>query len=140
MEMVIGMIMKSLAKLSLAFGIFSLIFFFVYKTTIVHTQSFDPISQFNQTQTINITGNASTINQAEIDARLNVNADGLTWDVTEADITPLPNWPLTFTSQQVESLSTTPLGSDKFVVAWCDEASKAINFKIYSTSGQVLLL
>jgi hypothetical protein len=48
-------------------------------------------------------------------------------------------YPLTFTTQQVESLSVTPLNSDKFVVAWCDEASKTINFKIYSTTGQVLV-
>lgn len=95
--------------------------------------------QFNQTRTINITGNASTITQATIDSYLNFNKDGLTWDVTEADITPSPSWPLTFTSQQVESLSTTPLDPDKFVVAWCDEVSKAINFKIYSTNGNVLI-
>ena len=40
--------------------------------------------QFNQTSSTNITGNASTIIQTEIDARLNFNADGLTWDITEA--------------------------------------------------------
>jgi len=94
---------------------------------------------FNQTSSINITGNASTIIQSEIDARLNVNKDGLTWDVTEADVTPSFSGPITFTTQQVESLSSTPLGQDKIVLAWCDEASKSINFKIYSTYGQVLV-
>jgi len=99
----------------------------------------DPLTQFNQTSSINITGVASTLDQATIDSYLNVNADSLTWDVTEANVTPPPAWPLTFTTQQVESLSVTPLNSDKFVVAWCDEASKTINFKIYSTTGQVLV-
>jgi len=40
-------------------------------------------SKYNQSQTANITGNASTINQATINSYLNANGDGLTWDTTE---------------------------------------------------------
>ena len=116
-----------------------LFLFLILTIQSIGSQGYDPISHFNQTQSINITGNASTTDQATIDYYLNINGDSLTWDITEADVTPSPAWPLTFTTQQVESLSTTPLNSDKFVVAWCDEASKAINFKIYSTSGEVLV-
>ncbi|MEM0473116.1 MAG: PQQ-binding-like beta-propeller repeat protein [Candidatus Aenigmatarchaeota archaeon] len=43
----------------------------------------DPVLQFNQTQTANLTGNASTLNQEAIDSYLNFN-DGLTWDVSES--------------------------------------------------------
>ncbi|MCX8178702.1 MAG: PQQ-binding-like beta-propeller repeat protein [Candidatus Aenigmarchaeota archaeon] len=43
----------------------------------------DPVLQFNQTQTKNITGNASTVNQVLINSYLNFN-DGLTWDVSES--------------------------------------------------------
>jgi hypothetical protein len=50
----------------------------------------DPLTQFNQTSSINITGVASTLDQATIDSYLNVNGDGLTWDVTEAPITLAP--------------------------------------------------
>ncbi|MEM7825374.1 MAG: hypothetical protein QW412_00760 [Candidatus Aenigmatarchaeota archaeon] len=99
----------------------------------------DGTIQFNQTSSKNITGIASTPIQTEIDSRLNSNADGLTWDTTEADVTPSTAWPKTFTTQQVESLSSTPLNSDKIVLAWCDEVSKAINFKIYSTTGEILV-
>lgn len=42
----------------------------------------DPVLQFNQTSTKNITGNASNIAQNEIDNLLNFN-DGKTWNVTE---------------------------------------------------------
>ncbi|MFH7880744.1 MAG: PQQ-binding-like beta-propeller repeat protein, partial [Candidatus Aenigmatarchaeota archaeon] len=41
---------------------------------------------FNQTSTINITGIADVINQNEIDQRINVNEDNLTWNVREAQI------------------------------------------------------
>jgi len=44
------------------------------------------VSAFNQTQTVNITGIASTTNQAIIDSYLNINGDGLTWDVIEEEI------------------------------------------------------
>ncbi|MEM7819075.1 MAG: sialidase family protein [Candidatus Aenigmatarchaeota archaeon] len=98
----------------------------------------DGTIKFNQSSSTNITGIASTLLQTEIDSRLNFNADGLTWDITEADINP-PTWPKTFTTQQVESLSSTPLDSDKVVLAWCDEVSKNINFKIYSTKGETLV-
>jgi len=43
------------------------------------------VSNFNQTQTINISGNASTMDQAIINLLLNVNGDGLTWDVSEKE-------------------------------------------------------
>ncbi|MEM5828129.1 MAG: hypothetical protein QW197_01325 [Candidatus Aenigmatarchaeota archaeon] len=46
---------------------------------------------------------------------------------------------ITFTTEQVESLAVSPLDIDKFVIAWCDEVSKSIKFKIYSTTGQVLV-
>jgi len=97
----------------------------------------DPISQFNQSSTVNLTGIASTIIQAEIDARLNFNSDGLTWDLTE--VSPPAIVPIVFSTQQVEALATTPLDLEKFVVAWCDEGSKSINFKIYSTAGDILV-
>jgi len=128
-------------KFCLFSAIFLLFLTSVTFTRVVSQQSInlDPIKQFNQTQSINITGIASTVDQATIDSYLNVNGDSFTWDVSEADITPSPIWPLTFTTQQVESLSTAPLGSDKFVVAWCDEVSKSINFKIYSTNGNLLV-
>jgi hypothetical protein len=129
---------KSLAKISLILVLIFFFLFYINKIPVVITQD-DPINQFNQSQSINITGIASTVDQATINNYLNTNGDGSTWDVTEADVTPPPAWSLTFTTQQVESLSVTPLNSDKFVVAWCDEASKAINFKIYSTNGQVLV-
>jgi len=54
------------------------------------TINLDPIKQFNQTQSINITGNASTVDQATINNYLNKNGDGLTWSVTEAPITLAP--------------------------------------------------
>jgi hypothetical protein len=41
------------------------------------------ISQYNQTSSINITGNASTIVQSEINSKLDVGGDGQTWDITE---------------------------------------------------------
>ena len=115
---------------------FLFLLFLIFQLSSAQAVSF---LSFNQTQTINITGIASTIDQATIDSYLNVNGDGLTWDVLESDVTPAPSWPLTFTTQQVESLSLTPLTSDKFIVAWCDEVSKSINFKIYSTKGEVLV-
>ena len=46
------------------------------------------INQYNQSQTTNITGNASTTNQATINTYLNTNADGLTWNITETPISP----------------------------------------------------
>ncbi|MEM5777322.1 MAG: hypothetical protein QXJ06_02635, partial [Candidatus Aenigmatarchaeota archaeon] len=46
----------------------------------------DPVLQFNQTQTINITGNASTTDQNLINSYLNINADGQTWDVSESPL------------------------------------------------------
>jgi len=74
-------------KIKLLIILFSITFSILLKT------SFAYVSQFNQTSSINITGNASTTIQSEIDARLNVNKDGLTWDVTEAlsQIAPLRN-------------------------------------------------
>ncbi|MFH8093104.1 MAG: hypothetical protein QXM38_04130, partial [Candidatus Aenigmatarchaeota archaeon] len=62
------------------------------KSTVIYLLHFsgggggDPILQFNQTQTANITGNASTVDQDTINSYLNVNADSQTWDVTESSI------------------------------------------------------
>lgn len=55
--------------------------------------SFLTISKFNQSASINISGIASTTDQSLINLYLNVNGDGLTWDVTEApfQIMPLRN-------------------------------------------------
>jgi hypothetical protein len=59
-------------------------------STVIHLSHFsgggggDPVLQFNQTQSANITGNASTANQADINSYLNVNGDGSTWDITES--------------------------------------------------------
>lgn len=55
--------------------------------------SFKSLGNFNQTSSINITGNASTTIQSEIDKRLNINGDGLTWDVTEQK-TVTKNYPV----------------------------------------------
>jgi hypothetical protein len=46
----------------------------------------DPIKQYNQSQTANITGNASTEDQTTINSYLNVNRDDLTWDITETQV------------------------------------------------------
>jgi hypothetical protein len=43
-------------------------------------------NQYNQSSSANITGIASTINQATINNYLNFNRDGNTWDVTETQI------------------------------------------------------
>jgi len=61
--------------------------FFIFQISLAQTIS---VSSFNQTQTTNITGIASTIDQATINSYLNVNGDGLTWDVDEAAITLAP--------------------------------------------------
>jgi hypothetical protein len=50
--------------------------FFNFQISLAQTIS---VSSFNQTQTINITGVASTVDQATINSYLNVNGDGLTW-------------------------------------------------------------
>lgn len=126
-------------KLLTKLNIVLILIFFIHKTVIVNTQFLDPTKQFNQTSSINITGYASTILQSEIDSALNINSDGLTWDVTEADVTPPFLGPTIFTTHQVESLSVTPLDSNRIILAWCDEVSKSINFKIYSTTGEVLV-
>jgi len=42
--------------------------------------------RYNQSQTTNITGSASTIGQSAINSYLNINGDGLTWDITEAPV------------------------------------------------------
>jgi hypothetical protein len=60
-----------------------------YNVTSKLTQ-IEQITQYNQTQSKNITGNASTINQAIIDTYLNINADEQTWDVTEREIVQVP--------------------------------------------------
>jgi hypothetical protein len=81
---------KSLAKTSL---ILVLIFFFLFsinKILVAITQGNDPTNQYNQSQSINITGTASTTDQATVNSYLNTNGDGLTWDVTEAPITLAP--------------------------------------------------
>lgn len=100
MEVVIGMKTKRkfLIKLGPVTLILFLIFFLSYKIPAVIQQEIDPISQFNQTSSINITGNASTIVQSEIDAALNVNSDGLTWDVTKAEVDFYPILNQNFTS------------------------------------------
>ncbi|MEM5803853.1 MAG: PQQ-binding-like beta-propeller repeat protein [Candidatus Aenigmatarchaeota archaeon] len=62
------------------------------KSTVIYLLHFsgggggDPVLQFNQTQTVNITGNASTINQDLINSYLNINADSQTWDVSESPL------------------------------------------------------
>jgi len=42
---------------------------------------------------------------------------------------------VTFTTDDVESISITALDTDTFVVAWCDETSDSIKFKIYDADG-----
>ncbi|MEM5866426.1 MAG: PQQ-binding-like beta-propeller repeat protein [Candidatus Aenigmatarchaeota archaeon] len=59
---------------------------FLFKLPTAFTQKVDPILQFNQTSSANITGNASTLDQQQIDSYLNFNADDLTWDITENEI------------------------------------------------------
>jgi len=43
-----------------------------------------------------------------------------------------------FTTEQVESLSLTPLSNTTFAVAWCDEASDDITFQVWNTTGSNL--
>jgi hypothetical protein len=42
---------------------------------------------------------------------------------------------ITFTTEQVESISVTPLSNNTLVVAWCDEVSDDVTFKVYYTNG-----
>ena len=113
-------------------------FLLIFKLPISLTQGVDPTSQFNQTSSTNVTGNASTIDQQQIDSYLNSNTDGLTWDITEADITPYYSGPTTFTNQNVGALSVTPLNSDKFVVSWCENSTASVKFAVYTTYGSLL--
>jgi len=75
-------------KIFLKFSLISTLTFFIsfFELQIVSTQGIDFMLQFNQTSSINITGNASTLDQPTIDSLLNINFDGLTWDVTENEI------------------------------------------------------
>ncbi|MEM5831397.1 MAG: hypothetical protein QXO40_04295, partial [Candidatus Aenigmatarchaeota archaeon] len=61
-----------------------LFFTFLFLISISYSQIY--YESFNQTSTINITGIADVINQNEIDQRINVNEDNLTWNVREAQI------------------------------------------------------
>jgi hypothetical protein len=81
---------KAEIKLSLFISLIFFLIFFLNYINIASTQGNDPANQFNQSQSTNITGIASTIDQATINSYLNVNGDGLTWDVTEAPITLAP--------------------------------------------------
>ncbi|MEM5766628.1 MAG: hypothetical protein QW423_03285 [Candidatus Aenigmatarchaeota archaeon] len=75
------------AEMKIKFLLATLIsFIFLFKLPTAFTQEIDPISQFNQTSSVNITGNASTLDQQQINSYLNFNADGLTWDITENEI------------------------------------------------------
>lgn len=62
--------------------------FIIYNEGISSPGNSNPTLQYNQSSSINITGNASTTIQSEINNRLDINADGLTWDVTEALLNP----------------------------------------------------
>ncbi|MEM5829347.1 MAG: hypothetical protein QW040_00090 [Candidatus Aenigmatarchaeota archaeon] len=73
-------------RVEVKFFLLALIFFFLVFKSVSFSEGIDPTSQFNQTSSTNITGNASTIDQATIDSYLNFNGDGLTWDVTEAQV------------------------------------------------------
>jgi hypothetical protein len=57
--------------------------FFIFQISLAQTIS---VSSFNQTSSINITGIASTIDQATINSYLNTNGDNLTWDVLESEV------------------------------------------------------
>ena len=61
-----------------------LIMFFIFSFSLKYALAANALFQFNQTQTANITGNASTTDQAIINTTLNTNGDGSTWNVTEA--------------------------------------------------------
>jgi hypothetical protein len=115
---------KAEIKLSLFISlIFSLIFFLSY-SNIASMQGNDPANQFNQSQSINITGIASTIDQATINSYLNVNGDGLTWDVTEAPITLAP-------------LRNSTMGGDTGTAAWVTSAAVTAGTATYgyNTTG-----
>jgi outer membrane protein assembly factor BamB len=77
---------KAEIKLSLFISLIFFLIFFLSYSNIASTQGNDPANQFNQSQSINITGIASTIDQATINSYLNVNGDGLTWDVLESEV------------------------------------------------------
>jgi hypothetical protein len=42
---------------------------------------------------------------------------------------------INFTTEQVGGVSLTPLDTNKFVVAWCDDVNLDVRFKIYNTDG-----
>ena len=105
------MVRKSLAKIGLTIIIAS---FFLGIVQIINegisiSGNNDPTNQYNQSQSINITGNASTVDQATINNYLNKNGDGLTWDVTEAPITLAP-------------LRNSTMGGDTGTDAWVTSA------------------
>lgn len=64
----------------------------IFSFTLVY--SLTQTDQYNQTETTNITGNAETTLQSEIDSYLNFNADGLTWNVTEAQVGATSTYPV----------------------------------------------
>jgi hypothetical protein len=66
------------------FSLFVFLLFIILNAILVYSQI--QVNQYSQAETTNITGIASTTDQAQIDNYLNTNFDGLTWDVTEAII------------------------------------------------------
>ena len=101
---------KAEIKLSLFLSLVFFLIFFLNYVNIASTQGNDPTNHFNQSQSINITGIASTIDQATINSYLNVNGDGLTWNVTEAPITLAP-------------LRNSTMGGDTGTNAWVTSAT-----------------
>jgi hypothetical protein len=82
-------------------------------------------NQYNQTQTINITGNASTTDQSTINNYLNTNSDSLTWGVTEAEVKTAP-------------LRNSTMGGDTGSDAWVTSVTVAKGTAAYgydSTNG-----
>lgn len=82
-------------------------------------------SHYNQSSSINITGNASTTSQATINSYLDVNGDGLTWDITKAEIKTAP-------------LRNSTMGGDTGTEAWVTSATVTTGTASYgynSTGG-----
>ncbi|MEM7825069.1 MAG: hypothetical protein QXO27_03810 [Candidatus Aenigmatarchaeota archaeon] len=75
---------KSLSRIELKIAVASFLIGIIL--IISESVSTDYLKQFNQTSSVNITGNASTLDQQQIDSYLNSNADGLTWDITENEV------------------------------------------------------
>jgi thiamine pyrophosphokinase len=101
-------------------------------------------NQYNQSSSANVTGNASTINQATINNYLNFNRDGNTWDVTETQIgISIINGVMVYGRQASPGMvyartytSPTTLGAEYTTVATVSSAIQHIKIKAAPTKDE----